>query len=659
MEVKNMRIAHNIAALNTHRQLTGNTLGASKSLEKLSSGFRINRAGDDAAGLAISEKMRAQIRGLDQAQRNAQDGISMIQTAEGALTESHSILQRMRELAAQSANDTNVGIDRSEIQKEINQLSSELNRIGNTTEFNTQKLLNGSGEEILSKLNTINRGGAVGDTAAFAEVIGSTAEVKGINTLTVAGLTEGAVVQIGDQTFTAVAGPADASLGQFSIDTSDNATAASLAAAINANESLNGRFENAAVATNVITLTERTGEAVGSALTASVVGTGTVTAAETTASVKEVQGKYTFNLDKAFEVAGQTLTINGVALTAVSANAAANQFEINSDREKQALAIAKAINANTDVGLGARFEATVKGTTITLTERVGKSTGTDITAANVVDSAPAASAGQYTSEFTTLISAGGKFTIDGVDIQVTSDPSDAGLSAGTAVLAGNSLKQQADNLAAAINANGLLNSKYTASTTGDKLNLTQNTGKESLVAPEVTANKSAKSVFEASFQIGANTGQSMTIEIEDMRASALSLTGTKAGESVTAKNGETASYVQAANVTNGSSKTNVEFALDVSTFDKASAAVSVINDAIEKVSTQRSQLGAFQNRLEHTINNLGASSENLTAAESRIRDVDMAKEMMDFTKNNILSQAAQAMLAQANQQPQGVLQLLR
>lgn len=139
-----MRINHNIAALNTHRQLTANGLNASKSMEKLSSGLRINRAGDDAAGLAISEKMRGQIRGLEQASRNAQDAISLIQTAEGALNETHSILQRMRELAVQSANDTATLTDRREIQKEINQLIDEIDRIGNNTEFNTKKLIDGS-----------------------------------------------------------------------------------------------------------------------------------------------------------------------------------------------------------------------------------------------------------------------------------------------------------------------------------------------------------------------------------------------------------------------------------------------------------------------------------------------------------------------------------
>jgi flagellin len=138
-----MRINHNIASLNTYRQLTINTTAGSKSLEKLSSGYRINRAGDDAAGLAISEKMRGQIRGLNQAERNSQDAISLIQTAEGALNETHSILQRMRELAVQSASDTNTDDDRKELQKEIEQLTAEIDRISTDTEFNTMKLLKG------------------------------------------------------------------------------------------------------------------------------------------------------------------------------------------------------------------------------------------------------------------------------------------------------------------------------------------------------------------------------------------------------------------------------------------------------------------------------------------------------------------------------------
>ncbi|WP_135552162.1 flagellin N-terminal helical domain-containing protein [Paenibacillus cymbidii] len=270
-----MRINHNIAALNTHRALSMNSLDSSKSLEKLSSGLRINRAGDDAAGLAISEKMRGQIRGLEMASKNAQDGISLIQTAEGALNEVHSILQRMRELAVQSANDTNTNEDRAELQKEVNALVEEINRVAKNTEFNTQTLL----------------------------------------------------------------------------------------------------------------------------------------------------------------------------------------------------------------------------------------------------------AGTFTGKL---------------------------------------------------------------------------------------------------IHIGANISQNLSVSITSMAASALGISG-----------------------------------ISISGQTGANSAISVLDKAISQVSSQRASLGAIQNRLEHTINNLGTASENLTAAESRIRDVDMAKEMMNFTRNNILTQAAQAMLAQANQQPQGVLQLLR
>jgi flagellin len=282
-----MRINHNIAALNTFNKLSANQNSTQGSLEKLSSGLKINKAGDDAAGLAISEKMRGQIRGLDMASKNAQDGISLIQTAEGALNETHSILQRMRELATQSANDTNTDTDRAELQKEVDQLAQEITRISTDTEFNTKKLINGD------------------------------------------------------------------------IDSGDA----------------------------------------------------------------------------------------GTALT---------------------------------------------------------------------------------------------------------------------------------------------------------------------------------------FHIGANIDQNISLDIKDMGASALKVEGATASEGI-----------------NISSQTD------------ANAAIETINDAIETVSAERSKLGAYQNRLDHTINNLQTSSENLTASESRIRDVNMAEEMMNFTKNNILSQAAQSMLAQANQQPQGVLQLLQ
>jgi flagellin len=179
-----MRINHNIAALNTYRQLTIGQNAAAKNMEKLSSGLRINRAGDDAAGLAISEKMRGQIRGLEMASKNAQDGISLIQTAEGALNETHSILQRMRELAVQAANDTNTTTDRQELQKEVDQLSQELSRIGNTTEFNTQKLLNGkfSGTFQIGANESQNLQLSINDMRGFALGVAGNAKIATADT---------------------------------------------------------------------------------------------------------------------------------------------------------------------------------------------------------------------------------------------------------------------------------------------------------------------------------------------------------------------------------------------------------------------------------------------------------------------------------------------
>jgi flagellin len=429
-----MRINHNIAALNTHRQLSSASNAQGKSMEKLASGLRINKAGDDAAGLAISEKMRGQIRGLDQAAKNAQDGISLVSTAEGALNETHDILQRMRELSTQAANDTNVGSDRTAIQDEIKQLTSEINRIGNTTEFNTQKLLDGT-----------KTGNAVAGTAGVATITVGT------------DFTDGETFKLDGVTFTAAAA------ADFSTNTFDSTTGS--------------QPENIALAIQ---------------------------------NNKGLAEKYSVSYDNS---AG----------------------------------------------------------TITLTQKAG------------FESATAAT------------------------IEEAAGTGDASLVVGTPGVAGTS--------------------------------------------------------GQLTMQIGANGGQTFTVDINDMRANSngtngLNVAGTAAGTK-TASSGKVASYVAANNVTDGTSNSATMASLDISTAAKASAAIDVIDDAIKNVSSERSKLGAFQNRLEHTINNLNTSSENLTAAESRVRDVDMAKEMMNQTKNSILSQAAQAMLAQANQQPQGVLQLLR
>lgn len=454
-----MIINHNIAALNTHRQLGANTAATSKNIEKLSSGLRINRAGDDAAGLAISEKMRGQIRGLDMAAKNSQDGISMIQTAEGALNETHSILQRMRELAVQSSNGTNTDADRTELQKEITQLKSEVDRISTDTEFNTKKLLNG-------------------DVAVTAKSASNFANTK---------LTGATVVN-------------------------DNMKA------------------------DAYTVT---------AATVSDVFTETANSTDVTAIALDT---------------GKTAELGKYTLSAV-----------------------------TNAGDATKLDYTLK-------DANGKEIGT----ATVAKSATSAKIGAF--DFTKPDSTGGNTGEGTLEFTVG---------------------QTATFTVADSNGTTVESKTVTNNTTGKAsvggLELTFNTDLTAANDADVKVNNNS-----VQLQIGANENQVTKLGIGDMGSKALSID-----------------------------------TVDVSTNTGAASAITTINNAIEKVSGERSKLGAVQNRLEHTINNLSTSSENLTAAESRVRDVDMAKEMMQQTKNNILAQAAQAMLAQANQQPQGVLQLLR
>jgi flagellin len=370
-----------------------------------------------------------------------------------------------------------------------------------------------------------------------------------------------------------------------------------------------------------------------------------------------VEGQYSIDVTTAF-AAGDKVEINGQVFTAVDGVASGSKGEFSVSAgvlNDQTASLMTAINLNST--LNANYTAAVSGTTITLTEKTAS--GSDLTNDDL-DVRATGTAGEFTVAQDELLENGAKFIVDGQEISITSANAHVGFDNGTAVKVADTIAGQTQALADAINDNANLNTKYTASVADDgSLKLTQTEDFTSETAPVVSTKNSSIGDFKATFQIGANSGQSMTITVADMRANAMGIAGDGSVGTVAANNGAVASYTTVANVNSGSDNKSVQFALDVTTSEKASAALSVINDAIEKVSAQRSQLGAFQNRLDHTINNLGTSAENLVASESRIRDVDMAAEMMEFTKNNILSQAAQAMLAQANQQPQGVLQLLR
>lgn len=523
-----MIINHNMNALNAHRNMNVNNTAAGKSMEKLSSGLRINRAGDDAAGLAISEKMRGQIRGLTQASRNASDGISMIQTAEGALNETQNILQRMRELSVQSSNDTNTSEDRASIQKEIEQLTEEIDRIGNNTEFNTQSLLKGDGSTKL-----VSSGADVSKMTPGADRV--TVEAKLDLEITVANKDTKIELELNGQTLdievAAKTGNDDPAKADIAKE-----LAAKLQEKIDSNTELKGQYK--------VTLS-------GKKLAIEAVKGGKYEGSQGELSIKKKNGSE------------ETLTANGGGIN-------------NTVSKKGTTTAAKA----------AKVEVDFQTVAAQPKELVGKG----ITIGNAQIEFYDASKGAYSGNSI------------GVDIGKATTGNDVVKAI---------LDQASDKISGA--------------------NLSENGAKLNIESVDEGANSSVKvndgaknEGFEATFQVGANSNQSISISIGDMRAEALGV-----------KN------------------------VDLTTAKGSQEATATIQAAIEKVSTERAGLGAVQNRLEYTISNLDNTTENLTSAESTLRDVDMAKEMMTFSKNNILNQAAQAMLAQANQQPQNVLSLLR
>ena len=457
-----MVVQHNMQAANANRML-GITSGAqAKSTEKLSSGYKINRAADDAAGLTISEKMRKQIRGLDKASSNAQDGVSSVQTAEGALTEVHSMLQRMNELAVQSANGTNSSDDRQAIQDEVDQLTTEIDRVAETTKYNEIYLLKGDNS------NTKN-----------VYMKGHDAGLKG-------SLTDGAK----SATFT-----------MDELKSGDKVTIAGKEYSI------------------------------GSTLA-------------------ETKATYAAAAD------GEKVTIDGTEYTVVGTtgteDAAANKLKITS------------LDAKVKAGSTVSYKTTT-AKAMTDVDNNGIDDDSSIISKDVAESKIKAE----------LLTANNIGTVN-----------------------------QAATVEDAVTANG-------------KTSYTINKG-YATVADTLSFN----------LHVGADADMTnkITVDIDTMNSANLGIKGINVKDA----SGTEATY-----------------------------AIDAIADAVAKVSSQRSALGAVQNRLEHTIDNLDNISENTSSAESRIRDTDMAKEMVNYSKNNILAQAGQSMLAQANQSNQGVLSLLQ
>lgn len=645
-----MIINHNLAGMNAINKMNANGAMASKSMTKLSSGLRINSAADDAAGLAISEKMRGQIRGLDQASSNAQDGISMIQTAEGALNETTSILQRMRELATQSANDTNVSVDRKAIQNEMNQLTSEINRIGNTTEFNTQKLLDG-GASISGTTNSSVE--ATGVAAKGASITGlNKTSFTAISTITSAD--EKLVISLWDKSAN--------SAKTFSID---GASFKTLWATSDGAKSTATDEEKRTALTQILSQNVSTSAWLTGSTAAQSVKLGDV------ANIGiDSNGVFSISLKDAGNISAANAEVKvsfNVANGATAANTVNNDFSsmlgfgtvshaFTAGGTVGTIYTASSTSANginqTEAKLFGGVE--VKATdNLNAADFVGKTytvdyngTKANITLATTISAS--ATTGKVTADALKDAFQAALDSTFGTNAVTVDFAAKEGSNAGTEKY----WKFETDStVTPAINGENQVTEgvKPSFSISGDNI--------DKLLGAYVPGTAGSGGTFNSTLQIGANQGQSLTVSIEDMRAAALDITGTSAGANHDVVAG--ARYTEVKAVTDGTTSNGTEYALDVSTHDRATAAIKVVNNAIEKVSEQRSQLGAYQNRLEHTINNLGTSSENLTSAESRIRDVDMAKEMSTFSKNNILSQAAQAMLAQANQQPQQVLQLLR
>ena len=522
-----MVVQHNMQAMNANRMLNVTTGAQSKSTEKLSSGYRINRAADDAAGLTISEKMRKQIKGLDQASTNAQDGVSSVQTAEGALTEVHSMLQRMNELAVQASNGTNSEDDRQAIQDEISQLTTEIDRVAETTKFNEIYLLKGD-KSGTTKTNTV--------AAHDAGLAGKLSEsVDGKTTFTADALAVGDKVTIAGKEYTLV-------------DSADTADYTDLNAFT-------------AQAGDKLTKDGETYTYVDAA--------GTTPAGQTAAAAGWFKdSNTTTGADTVTVAAGDKLTRSGKTTTFMGDAAATTMAKTLSEAQAE---IKKA---------AANSKVTIDGTeyTIATTTDLKKKQATADDLANMVSSDSNIKVG--TNQYYVVPKGSEK------DSEITID---------------DAYKMMAKELETASSIGADEKTKASVKNNGD--------GTFEITQGKVEVKKSLS--FSLHVGADADATNKINVDIDAMSAAGLGIKGINVKDD----SGVAATY-----------------------------AIDAIADAVAKVSSQRSALGAVQNRLEHTIDNLDNVVENTTSAESRIRDTDMAEEMVNYSKNNILAQAGQSCL---------------
>ncbi len=575
-----MVVRSNIMAVNSQRQLGMNNSQVSKALEKLSSGYRINRAGDDASGLAISEKMKSQIKGLDTASLNAQDGISLVQTAEGALTEVHNMLNRMTELATRSANGINEDLNRESLQLEVDKLQEEIDRISQSTNFNGIKLLDGSlGGGNVSANGTSFTGANDISKFSSAEVVTGAASGVSFTAVTSASATETFVIDGQKLEIDWSKGDAKKFLESItSVDGSTTAiaTEAGKEWANKLTELFNNQIKEQGLK-----------------------GSVKITFDGSKFSLKsENKGS-----DSEFSFSGSTLTEAEKSLGSLLFGGSTTAGDpITSIISKAG----NEYNGNTIAG-GSQFQMDINGTKVTVTV---------VTQITKTSSQTVVNMSTVAANLQTDIQAA-----------VNAYNTAMGLTPGTYDKASGLTGLTASDFTVEAADDGGFLIKYNGDVEDVKFSF-NDIGEKDIAASLGLANGSSMA--------GGNRGLILQI-------------------------GDTAdSFNQiAVSVANMSSLGIGVASVDISKREGAASAIDTIRSAIDKVSEQRAVLGATQNRLEYTINNLDTASENLQSANSRIRDTDMAKMMMEYTKVNVLTQSAQAMLAQANQQPQSVLQLLQ
>ncbi len=702
-----MRIQHNIAALNAYRNLTTNNNAVSKNLEKLSSGYRINRAGDDAAGLAISEKMRAQITGLETAQKNANDGISLVQTAEGALTEVHSMLNRMVELANQSANGTYANaVDRESLQEEIQSLTDEINRISESTNFNGIKLLDGTlGLNTDSfKIGATKAGSDAGELTGAAlgvEVThaGDSAtevqpeftinladfKVKAESSTLDASTTVTVKVSIGGQEVKFYAGTAsitdkDAATSDVTVTIPDKATAAvdnaftktnfGTKAAVIGNDvyTVQGTGTNEVKFTYVGRIDENgkfvdKGEDGGKVAKDAWIPQGNVDitfdgSEDLKKLVKVTDGRKDCNVTKLKDpVAGETAVRAGASLKLTQDIIDAGSLKIGDTTFK----FDKTVPATTGAPKDASSTVTIGIKDVKEEDLLKTVTSQMSNYTKSIMLKDGTKTGTTENQFAFTIGRGnGIDTIEIEESVKTGTPPDYGKF--TEAKLQEAFTQTREATAAS---SSITLAKQPAAGESIQINgKTYTFGEgDNDIKIGATAEESAKNLVAALAKDSKITAEAngATIKVSSTVTGAKSEAPVIGSAGLTLQVGDTSEDFNQLTVQVSSMDADALGigSVDISTQGGAKVAVDKIKNAINMVSSQRGKLGAIQNRLEHTINNLSVTAENITAAESRIRDVDVAEEMMAYTKNNILVQSAQAMLAQANQIPQGVLQLLQ